>query len=138
MPLDVTNWCSGDTAQVVAISGTEQTRQGGERPPQTDPTTALLVRARSLLERGWCRKVLARNADGNRVEPTSIRAVAWCMYGAVDAAVGAPVYTHPAFDRLRAAIGGEDIGGFNNRQETVEPILAAFDRAIGRAFGSHR
>jgi hypothetical protein len=28
------------------------------------------------------------------------------------------------------AMGGESIARFNNRQETVEPVIAAFDRAI--------
>jgi hypothetical protein len=37
---------------------------------------------------------------------------------------------HCARARLIAAIGGEYLGEFNDRQETVEPVLAAFDRAI--------
>jgi hypothetical protein len=35
-----------------------------------------------------------------------------------------------ALHRLVAAIGGEILWQFNDRQETVEPVLAAFDRAI--------
>ena len=39
-----------------------------------------------------------------------------------------------AVERLEAVIGGQSLPRFNNRQETVEPVLAAFDRAI--AFGN--
>jgi hypothetical protein len=98
---------------------------------QIDETTALLVRARSFVERGWCRYSLALNDTGQMTEPKSDRAVAWCMYGAMEAA-GWPYgqCAHPAFCRLKAAINGEWVCDFNNQQETVEPVLAAFDRAI--------
>jgi hypothetical protein len=116
MPLDDTNW-SPDT--------------------QIDEATALLIRARGFLERGWCRWAQAKDAGGNYTEPTSERAVAWCAYGALLAAglhergYGNDGYGNdPAVKRLQAATGNWSIGGFNNRQETVEPVLAAFDRAI--------
>ena len=109
MPLDDTNWSASTV----------------------DPTTALLIRARSFLERGWCQRTLALDATAQMVDPTSKRAVAWCAMGALYAA-GVPGYRrHPAVDRLTAVIGDDDICDFNNHQETVEPILAAFDRAIG-------
>jgi hypothetical protein len=106
--------------------------------PQTvevNETTALLIRARGFIERGWCRGSLALDATGNAVDPTSERAVAWCANGAL-VALGVPwspgdaFEHHPAVRRLTVAIGGEFIGTFNNTQETVEPVLAAFDRAI--------
>jgi hypothetical protein len=110
MPLDDTNW---------------------SKTVETDETTELLIRARGFIERGWCRGVLARDETGiSEVDPTSARTVAWCIYGAMDAA-GVPVdSSHPAYRRLMGAIGGECVADFNNRQETVEPVLAAFDRAI--------
>jgi hypothetical protein len=43
-----------------------------------------------------------------------------------------------ALRRLEAAIGGEPINDFNDRQTTVGPILAAFDRAIRSAAASSR
>ena len=115
MPLDHTNWSPAP-------------------PTEVDETTALLVRARGFIERGWCRGDLARDANGNGVWPTEQQAVAWCAGGALIAA-GMPynvvsILAHPATRRLRAAIAGGNIAGFNNRQETVEPVLAAFDRAI--------
>jgi hypothetical protein len=113
MPLDSMNWSA---------------------PPitETDETTALLILARSLVERGWCREALARDRKGRWVHPTAGSAVAWCASGALIAAAGAAfdLCWLPASNRLEAAIGGEDICIFNNRQESVEPVLAAFDRAI--------
>ena len=117
MPLDSTNWPTTETA--------------------VDETTALLIRARSFLERGWCRDVFARNATGRVVPPRHQTAVAWCAIGALLAA-GMPeprivhvVHSmHPAMRRLKSAVGGWNVGRFNNTQETVEPVLAAFDRAI--------
>jgi hypothetical protein len=97
---------------------------------EVDETTEILIRARGFLARGWCQNTLARDADGNAVKPISERAVAWCAIGAVDATrmpwnMGAK----PALRRLEAAIG-QPINDFNDRQKTVGPVLAAFDRAI--------
>jgi hypothetical protein len=104
-----------------------------------DPATELLIRARAFIERGWCQHVGARDVAGSFVSATDQRAVAWCMYGALMAA-GMPFneadprpYEHPAAQHLRAAIDDEDICVFNNAQETIEPVLAAFDRAIRSA-----
>jgi hypothetical protein len=97
----------------------------------TDETTELLIRARGLIERGWCREEFARDAVGNFVDPTGPTAIAWCMNGALIAAgVVLPLKKHPAFRRLKSAIGTAPVSVFNDAQETVEPILAAFDRAI--------
>lgn len=121
-----------------------------------DETTALLIRARGFLERGWCQGAAARNAEGESVSALSEDAVAWCAVGAMEVAglptirgtlyddindtrrgkikSGSPVVIpdkqHPAFRRLRTAIGGSHIAVFSDAQETVEPVLAAFDRAI--------
>lgn len=133
MPLDDTNWTSDDTAQVATGSGTGQRRQGGERPPltETDETAALLIRARAFVKRGWCQGELALDVEGNPVNPRSEWAVSWCMSGALIAA-GVDELGHSAFRRLSDAISrfSSFIPAFNDHQETVEPILAAFDRAI--------
>jgi hypothetical protein len=101
-----------------------------------EETTALLIRARSFLVRGWCRGAHARDAADDEVMPTSERAVAWCMFGALVAAGWDIRHTrHPAYHRLSAATNDEG-AAFNDRQTTVEPVLAAFDRAI--AAGSSR
>jgi hypothetical protein len=102
-----------------------------------DETTALLIRARAFLERGWCRHNLAQDAEGNSVEPTDKRAVSWCAFGALLAA-GCPLTSPPQttdtdpWARLQAVMGGPT-GNFNDAQETVEPVLAAFDLAISQS-----
>lgn len=105
----------------------------------TDETTDLLIRARSFIERGWCRGTsAAQDVEGNPVSWSDARAVSWCLQGALLAA-GMPrlaTLSHPAQRRLLCAIGDNpdfpQIGliGFNNSQQTVESVLAAFDRAI--------
>jgi hypothetical protein len=125
MPLDDTTWVAGNDADEQAFRGATC----------TDPTTDLLIRARGLIERGWCRGIGAKDADGHPVGPSSAQAVAWCAGGALIAA-GMPVvgglWSQPAMRRLGEAMGGtsRDIMNFNDRQLTVEPVLAAFDRAI--------
>ena len=102
-------------------------------PPitETDETTAMLIRARSLLERGWCRWTQARDGDGNPLEYDDKRAVRWCANSALLLAGMSELLTdHPALGRFKAATGGIHITLFNDAQETVEPVLAAFDRAI--------
>jgi len=68
------------------------------------------------------------------VAPCDPRAIAWCVHGALVASGMSPFYPgphcHPAYVRFAAAIDDMLIGTFNDRQETVEPVLAAFDRAI--------
>jgi hypothetical protein len=112
MPLDQTNWPFPTT--------------------ETDEATALLVRARGLLERGWCRGTSARNFLGFTVNSYSSRAVAWCASGALRVAgmMASDLTRRRARIRLVAAIDGEYLPDFNDRQETVGPVLAAFDLAI--------
>src|SRR5271170_6750272 len=88
---------------------------------EVDETTEILIRARGFLERGWCQNTLARDADGNAIEPISERAVAWCAIGAVDAIrIPCNMGVKPALRRLEAATG-EPINDFNDRQKTVGP-----------------
>ena len=98
-------------------------------------TNALLVRARALVARGWCRGALARNLLGWHVRPDSRRAIYWCANGALIAAAVTGSHSgqghYLAASRLKGAIpDAEGIAAFNDRQKTVEPVLAAFDRAI--------
>ena len=98
---------------------------------EVDEATAILVRARGFIERGWCREAIATDRFGDITQATSEDAVAWCAEGALVAA-GVPFdrsFTHPATQRLWDETG-MGIGEFNDAQETVEPVLAAFDRAI--------
>jgi hypothetical protein len=99
----------------------------------TDEATALLIRARGFVERGWCRGVPARNFLEWPVTPGSKWATRWCAGSALLAArmTASDLAWRRARIRLVAAIGGEHLPEFNDRQETVEPVLAAFDKAIG-------
>jgi hypothetical protein len=108
---------------------------GGEQPDrpaatETDETTALLIRARSYIARGWCRGAMAKNPVGNVVDPTDAHASAWCAWGALTVAGISDIHGIAA-NLLATAIGRYySISRFNDAQETVEPVLAAFDRAI--------
>jgi hypothetical protein len=115
MPLDQTTWPSPITESEI-----------------TDEATALLIRARALVARGWCRGARARNFLGFAVSQYSRWATRWCASGALAAArlVASGVDYRRAQLRLIAAMGDEYIFDFNDRQRTVQPVLAAFDRAI--------
>lgn len=94
------------------------------------PST-ILKRAKKLVERGWCKGALARDADGKRVHPFDKSARHWCAEGALQRAAeddcrGRGV----ALCYLDRAAGGCDVGWFNDRQRTRRPVLAAFDRAV--------
>jgi hypothetical protein len=120
MPLDSANW--------FAPEGRSNEQAAPIR--EVDDTTVLLARARAFLERGWCRYTLARDALGLPVDSRSMDAVSWCAIGALDAVGADRSSRFSALLRLQGAIGSKDIVRFNDAQETVETILAAFDRAI--------
>jgi hypothetical protein len=109
-----------------AAEGTAMTRTS---PTEADEVTALLIRVRGFVERGWCRHAPALDADGKDVGSYISCAVAWCAEGAVRAS-GMPDLYYLAIRRLLAAVCGQPLWEFNDQQETVEPVLAAFDRAI--------
>lgn len=99
--------------------------------PAQDETTALLIRARGFIERGWCKGIHACDGCDIGVDPSSDHAAAWSMVGALlVAGIETPLLdTHPAVKRLYSVVG-QALIPFNNSQKTVEPVLAAFDRAI--------
>jgi hypothetical protein len=91
------------------------------------------MRARNFIQRGWCRDAIARDAHGNQlVDARSTEAVAWCSIGAIEATGVEPFDPSfiPAIRRLEVAMSTECIARFNDHQMTVDPVLAAFDRAI--------
>jgi hypothetical protein len=110
MPLDSTDW-----AEI-----------------EVDEVTTLLIRARGFIERGWCRYFYAKGRFGIPVSPTCRWAVSWCAVGAIRAAASNATTreVHEACARLAGAMGLIDIIVFNDRQKSVEEVLAAFDRAI--------
>ena len=44
---------------------------------------AVLSRAADILEQGWTQDALARDAQGNEVNPLSTEATCWCAIGAI-------------------------------------------------------
>jgi hypothetical protein len=53
--------------------------------PYEITTESLLHEVHALLQKGWCQKYFAKNADGQDVHETSKQAVAWCLSGAMNA-----------------------------------------------------
>lgn len=80
----------------------------------------------------WTQRALARDLSGNRVNPRKPEACQWCAYGALMVSTPLGISDGPAIDALNAAcntaLGFVD---FNDKLcESVEPVLAMFDRAI--------
>jgi len=97
-----------------------------------DETTKTLIEARRILiDYGWCVGNLVQN-DGRH-----------CAMGAINAAMGhhvnaaGPAYGSEAEKRLLKVLPqkwlGQCIPSFNNAQDTVEPVIALFDRAIANS-----
>lgn len=51
--------------------------------PLTPQDWQVLVRARELVERGWCRRPLATDTEGAPCHPNATGAVAWSTHGAL-------------------------------------------------------
>jgi hypothetical protein len=99
------------------------------------PVSKSLRKARALVEKGWTKGWFARNAKGRMVtaKPTGHAAVCFCAVGALIRVTGHDEYTideQPEFKALSDAIGSSWIDDWNDDQESVEPVLEAFDRAI--------
>ena len=97
-----------------------------------------LREARALNEQGWTQGALARDRDGHEVHPCDKIAEAFCMSGAVNAAVADDILLEEkCFDLLQVAIGEEDgfcLAQWNDMEgRTQAEVLAAFDKAIEAA-----
>lgn len=100
-------------------------------------STALEVlrRARARLAQpgAWTKDFDARNAAGEPVDADCPEATCWCAWGAVIVESGGDYGA--AIEELAWALSTPRearISAFNDAQETVEPVLAMFDRAIAR------
>jgi hypothetical protein len=96
----------------------------------------ILKAARELLAMpgAWTKGHYAKNSSGYQVYPFEPEAACFCSYGAMSrfAAEGGTANLHAAEDAVRAQVPNGDLIGFNDAQESVEPVLAAFDRAIAK------
>lgn len=108
----------------------------------TTTTRDVLVRARGLIEQGWCQGVGARDARGHEVGALMREACSWCTLGALSRALDLSNTDAYGVDYTRAreaiadAIGRDCDGGRaiavwnDHRERTQADVLAAFDRAI--------
>jgi hypothetical protein len=83
--------------------------------------TKLLIAARELVERGWCKGIVPGGVCADFALSHSYR---WHRDGD-------PLALDKAMDRLQRAIGPVRVPVWNDRPErTKEDVLAAYDRAI--------
>jgi hypothetical protein len=100
----------------------------------------LLIAARALVSRGWCREAAAADRDGVQVAPTAASACRWSATGALDAvshyrrtALRSPEGIEAARTRallaLAAVVG--DVESWNRSPErTQADVLAALEDAL--------
>jgi hypothetical protein len=97
-----------------------------------------LIKAKSLIEHGWCQGTGARNAQGGMANPTNHDATSWCMLGALDAVTATAPRSNnyrrklylQAHDMIYKVLGG-DIADFNDEPTRLpSEVLAVFDKAI--------
>lgn len=88
--------------------------------------------ARALIAKpeAWCKRYYARDKDGRQANAGDLKAVCWCMAGAVDRAAHA--FHANERQALQDVIGSDALATFNDRATHAE-ALAVFDEAIRRA-----
>ena len=97
-------------------------------------TLRVLREARDLIARGWTQGTLARDGNGDPVEPTSDAATCWCSLGAAKAVTKQDLSYGLAWSALLAALPESHRGYISNwndaRGRTQGQVIALFDRAI--------
>jgi hypothetical protein len=91
-------------------------------------TRRVLIAARRLIRKGWCKGAVARAKGGDMVDAGSPRAVRWCLMGALLRVAPGAGWRQCAL--LHNAIGCESLAGWNDARRTKAPVLAALDRMI--------
>lgn len=87
---------------------------------------AILVGALERVRKGWARGMLAKDRNGDRVEPNDPSAVCWCAAGALLASGGLRGSTDSAiWDSYRMIWQWNDAGGHQQ-----DDVIAAFEAAI--------
>jgi hypothetical protein len=100
------------------------------------------ARAKIAEPDAWIKGDLARDIDGNVVEPAGADACQWCLEGALYAAAGTFPATpfdwdvYAAWSIVRTCAPTDAVYAFNDALETThEEVLAVLDCAIARAEG---
>lgn len=94
-------------------------------------TVEVLRKAKTFIEKGWCKNYLALDSKGNEVLATSSDAVKWCAIGALEAVTRDNTEAWVALDRAlpqNRPTGG--VIGYNNAARSKHQVLRLFDRAI--------
>ena len=101
-----------------------------------------MKKAREILSNPecWCKKHDASDENGNFINPTSERAVKWCIIGAYQKAYNDPscgviyYYMDPLHSSLKEVFGKESLIAFNEDPATThKDVLDLYDRAIEMA-----
>ena len=85
----------------------------------------------AVLERGWTKGTMARDAAGHPCNPRSDSAVCWCLLGAIERVYKVMPHSMPAVRNLNAKWAG--VARFNDAQPTLESLVAMFRRAFPNA-----
>ena len=96
-------------------------------------TLRVLREARDLIARGWTQGTLARDGNGDPVEPTSDAATCWCSLGALmrvdpelrGGGARAASALHAVLPRDKSIPGWND-----SRRRTQGQVIALYARAI--------
>jgi hypothetical protein len=99
----------------------------------------ILRYARALLAKrgGWTKGSNARDKRGLSINATDANACKFCAFGAIYRSnydLNRETSTSPVETLLLKAFDKEGFGlaGFNDRQTTVKPVLALYDKAIAK------
>ena len=93
-------------------------------------TKEVLVKARTLVEKGWTQGAFAKDDYGYIVKSTDPKACSWCATGAIQAVLPKNV---PFSDYTALLTVPNGIVLFNdNLNTTKEDVLKVFDKAIAR------
>ena len=126
----------------------------GETLPEYERARVQLVALRAMFDEPeqWSKGMIARDQDGDRVEPTDPGACSWCLIGGLCAVSGIAsppqAVMLPAFsciiDSVRTrllnaglddfGVGGPMVGDWNDQEETTHGhLISVLDDAIGVA-----
>jgi hypothetical protein len=99
----------------------------------------ILKRARSYLEKGWCRGSWARKADGSAEYIFSRKACSWCLEGALLKAENQPTWSSAGIETRELLLGMIPKYKFfglqkwnDAKKRTKRQVLSLLDRAMAR------
>lgn len=93
---------------------------------KTPPKTIAEAKRRviRLLRLGWCKGWYARLNNGEHASDSDVNAARVCLVGALYRSKSSSILR----DKLKTA-AGMSAAGFNDRQKSVEPVIALVEKA---------